>query len=166
MIYTTPYSSPIGMLTLGSDGTALVGLWIEGQKYFLWKYTETLNNDKLEIFTKTKHWLDEYFKGNNPQITLPLAPRGTEFQQKVWKELEKIPYGKTVTYGDIAKKLGTRGIQAVGSAVGRNPVSIIIPCHRVVGRDGTLTGYAGGIDKKLILLQLENPLYNNPVSQF
>lgn len=156
-IFTTTYISPIGKITLGSDGEALVGLWIEGQKYFLWKYTESENNDNLEIFKETKLWLDEYFRGNNPKTAIKLAPVGTPFQQKVWKELEKIPYGDTVSYGDIAKKLGIRSGQAVGGAVGRNPISIIIPCHRVVGKNKALTGYAGGIDKKLLLLKLENP---------
>lgn len=159
-IYTTTYSSPLGNITLGSDGKALAGLWIEGQKYFLSNYKEPEADDSLEVFRKTKLWLDEYFAGNNPKITIPLAPLGTEFQQKVWSELEKIPYGKTVTYGDIAGKLGIKSGQAVGGAVGKNPISIIIPCHRVVGKNNTLTGYAGGVDKKLALLKLENPDFN------
>lgn len=157
MIYTTVYSSPMGNIILGSDGNALVGLWFEGQKYFLSKYKKYEINDELEIFAKTKIWLDEYFKGNNPEITMELNPSGTAFQQRVWKELEKIPYGKTVTYGDIAAILGIKSAQGVGGAVGRNPISIIIPCHRVVGKYSTLTGYAGGTDKKLTLLKLENP---------
>ena len=155
-IYTTTCISPIGNVILGSDGEALVGLWLEGQKYFLSGYEETEDNDTLEIFKETKLWLDEYFKGNNPEITMSLAPCGTEFQHKVWKELECIPYGKTITYGNIAKKLGIKSGQAVGGAVGKNPISIIIPCHRVVGKNNTLTGYAGGTDKKLELLKLEN----------
>lgn len=155
-VYTTTYVSPIGNIILGSDGEALVGLWLEGQKYFLGNYKEAETKDGLPVFTETRCWLDGYFKGRNPEITMPLAPEGTEFQKKVWKELEGIPYGKTVTYGDIAKKLGIKSGQAVGGAVGRNPISIIIPCHRVVGKNKTLTGYAGGIDKKLLLLKLEN----------
>ncbi|MBQ7900662.1 MAG: methylated-DNA--[Clostridia bacterium] len=155
-IYKTTYISPLGNIVLGSDGASLVGLWLEGQKYFLGIYNEAEDNDSLEVFKATKRWLDEYFMGKNPEITMPLAPDGTEFQKKVWIELEKIPYGSTVTYGDIAKKLGTKSSQAVGGAVGRNPISIIIPCHRVIGKDRTLTGYAGGVDKKLELLKLEN----------
>lgn len=156
IIYTTAYSSPLGNIILGSDGLALVGLWFDGQKYFLGEYEEVKNDDSLEIFKETKLWLDGYFKGDSPKITIKLAPSGTPFQKKVWKELEKIPYGQTVAYGDIAKKLGIKCGQAVGSAVGRNPISIIIPCHRVVGKNNALTGYAGGTDKKLMLLKLEN----------
>ena len=156
IIYTTTYASPIGNIVIGSDGKALVGLWFCEQKYFLGKYKEFKADDSLKIFNETKCWLREYFKSNNPQITMKLAPSGTEFQQKVWKELEKIPYGKTVTYGDIGKKLGIKSGQAIGGAVGRNPISIIIPCHRVLGKNNSLTGYAGGIDKKLMLLKLEN----------
>lgn len=155
-IYITDYFSPIGKIVLGSDGSALVGLWTEGQKYFLGIYNEVETNDSLEIFKETKKWLDEYFKGNNPKITMPLKPEGTQFQQKVWKELSKIPYGEAVTYGYIAKSLGIKSGQAVGGAVGRNPISIIIPCHRVVGSNNQLTGFAGGLDKKLRLLKLEN----------
>lgn len=160
MIYTTTYASPVGDIVLGSDGDALVGLWIAGQKHFLGKYKETEKNDSLAIFQETKLWLRAYFKGKHPPITMPLQPAGTEFQKRVWKELTQIPYGKTVTYGDIAKKLGTKGSQAVGGAVGRNPISIIIPCHRVIGKDNTLTGYDGGIEKKRMLLKLENPNLN------
>ena len=155
-IYTASYCSPVGNITLGSDGEALTGLWLEGQKFFLGKYKEAEKNDGLEIFRETRSWLDAYFKGENPKITMPLSPEGTEFQQKVWKELEKIPYGRTVTYGEIGRRLGIKSAQAIGGAVGRNPISIIIPCHRVIGKNGTLTGYAGGIEKKLILLKLEN----------
>lgn len=159
-IYKTTYLSPIGNIILGSDGEALVGLWLVGQKYLFGKYKELEIDDSLEIFNETKLWLDEYFKGNNPQITMKLKPEGTEFQKRVWKELENIPYGKTVTYGYIAGKLGIRSGQAVGSSVGKNPISIIIPCHRVIGKNNTLTGYAGGVDKKLILLKLENSNIN------
>lgn len=156
IIYITTCMSPLGKITLGSDGAALVGLWFEGQKYFLAQYKEVEINDDLEIFKETKLWLDEYFNGKNPEITMKLVASGTKFQQKVWSELLKIPYGKTVTYGDIAKKLKIKSGQAVGGAVGRNPISVIIPCHRVVGKNNTLTGYAGGVDKKLALLKLEN----------
>lgn len=156
MIYITGYSSPIGNITIASDGKALVGLWIEEQKYFMSKYKFFQQKADLEIFTETKMWLDEYFKGNNPPVTMYLKPEGTKFQEKVWRVLENIPYGKTVTYGDISKKLNVNSGQAVGGAVGGNPISIIIPCHRVVGKDKSLTGYAGGIDKKSALLKLEN----------
>ena len=154
-IYVTEYSSPIGVITLGSSGKSLIGLWIEGQKYFLSKYKQTQDDDTIEIFEQTKTWLSEYFKGNNPEISIPLEPVGTEFQKKVWEELKNIPYGMTVTYGDISEKLHIGSAQAVGGAVGQNPISIIIPCHRVVGKNGNLTGYAGGIDKKSMLLNME-----------
>lgn len=156
MYYKTNYESPIGNITLGSEGTNLVGLWIEGQKYYLSNYKDLIQNDNLQIFVETKEWLNEYFKGNNPPLdNLKLKPEGTEFQQKVWNELLKIHYGKTITYGDVANKLRMRCGQAVGGAVGRNPISIIIPCHRVIGKNGDLTGYAGGIDKKIKLLEIE-----------
>jgi len=162
MTYTTKYKSPTGQLTIASDGTNLTGLWMDGQKYF----EATLDgegraNDKLEVFTKTRKWLDDYFAGKNPDVKkLPLAPKGSEFRQNVWKILLAIPYGQLITYGDIAKNLeqssGKKAsAQAVGGAVGHNPIGIIIPCHRVVGSGGSLTGYAGGIDKKIQLLELE-----------
>jgi methylated-DNA-[protein]-cysteine S-methyltransferase len=163
MIYKTIYNSPVGALTLAGDGESLVGLWINGQKY----HGDTIfkgmvDNDCLPVFTQTKEWLNRYFEGNKPSIgELPLAPKGGEFRQAVWNILCKIPYGEVTTYGDIAKKaavkLGKKGMsaQAVGGAVGHNPISIIIPCHRVVGSSGSLTGYAGGIESKIKLLELE-----------
>ena len=157
MNYITNYKSPLGKLTLASDGENLIGLWIEGQKYFLSQYKDLVEKDDIAIFHQTKLWLDEYFLGKNPDISpLKLKPEGTAFQDKVWKILLDIPYGKTIAYGDIAAKLGMRCGQAVGGAVGRNPISIIIPCHRVIGKDGALTGYAGGIDIKVKLLELES----------
>lgn len=164
MLYKALYTSPIGELTLASDGENLVGLWFKGQKYFAHGITEELiENSCLKIFAVTKNWLDRYFKGENPAISeLKLAPRGNEFRQEVWRILCEIPYGKTTTYGDIAQKLAARrglermSAQAVGGAVGHNPISIIIPCHRVVGKNGSLTGYAGGIRNKIKLLELEN----------
>ena len=164
MLYKALYTSPIGELTLASDGENLVGLWFKGQKYFAHGITEELiENSSLKIFAATKNWLDRYFKGENPAISeLKLAPRGNEFRQEVWRILCEIPYGKTTTYGDIAQKLAARrglermSAQAVGGAVGHNPISIIIPCHRVVGKNGSLTGYAGGIRNKIKLLELEN----------
>lgn len=162
MIYKTEYNSPIGKLTFASDGNNLIGLWIEGQKYFASTVkTEMVERNELPIFQETKNWLDRYFRGEKPTISeLLLAPNGSEFRQKVWKILCEIPYGEVTTYGDIAKKLGVSRMlaQAVGGAVGHNPISIIIPCHRVVGSNGSLTGYAGGLDLKIKLLEHENSM--------
>jgi methylated-DNA-[protein]-cysteine S-methyltransferase len=162
MIYFCEYESPVGMLTLASDGAAICGLWICGQKYFgaglLDGATKDAHADGLPEF---KQWLDAYFAmpGIAPQIDVPIAPIGSEFRQAVWRELLKIPYGQTTTYGEIAKALQADGIKAapiaVGGAVGHNPISIIIPCHRVLGANGSLTGYAGGLDKKTWLLAHE-----------
>ncbi len=157
MIYKTTYHCELGSITLASDGENLTGLWFEGQKYYLGNLkAEPAVRDDLEIFKTAKKWLDNYFAGNNPGIKdIKIAPQGTEFQKKVWKELLKIPYGEVITYGDIAKALNNKSGQAVGGAVGHNPISIIIPCHRVVGKNGSLTGYAGGMDKKRRLLEIE-----------
>ncbi len=163
MYYSTTYSSPIGSITLASDGVNLVGLWMEGQKYFGDTVSEEIvEKANLPVFKDTKRWLDRYFKGKQPLISdLPLAPNGGEFRKTVWNILCDIPYGEIMTYGDIAKKMAARMIkprmssQAVGGAVGHNPVSIIIPCHRVVGANGSLTGYSGGITKKIQLLEME-----------
>ena len=164
IIYTSNYKSLLGNILLASDGRALIGLWIEGQKYFFnYKNEKVIENDNLEIFKKTKNWLDRYFNKEKPEISeLLLEPIGNQFRQEVWKILCNIPYGTTVTYGAIAKEIAKKmnkksmSAQAVGNAVGHNPISIIIPCHRVVGVDGNLTGYAGGIDKKIKLLTLED----------
>lgn len=163
MFFSTRYPSPIGMLTLACDGAHLTGLWMEGQKYFGGAIPEPMTErDDLPVFRAAKNWLDRYFAGQKPEISeLPLHPIGGEFRQEVWKILCEIPYGEVVTYGDIAKKMAaqmgkkTMSGQAVGGAVGHNPISIIIPCHRVVGASGSLTGYAGGVDKKVKLLALE-----------
>ena len=163
MFYFTIYKSPIGEITLGSDGVNLIGLWIEGQKYHGSNLSRKMvEENDIPIFNNTIEWLDSYFTGEKPNVSeLSLAPIGTEFRQKVWKILCKIPYGELITYGDIAKKIAsemnkkTMSAQAVGGAVGHNPISIIIPCHRVVGSNGSLTGYAGGISKKIKLLELE-----------
>ncbi len=163
MFYSTTYASPIGKITLACNGSSLIGLWLEGQKYFGGGFSETLiEKNEMPIFIKTKNWLDRYFAGERPAISdLALAPFGSAFRQKVWNILCGIPYGQIVTYGDIAKQLASdlhkKGMssQAVGGAVGHNPISIIIPCHRVVGANGSLTGYAGGIDTKVKLLELE-----------
>ena len=163
MMYSAYYDSPVGRLLLASDGTSLTGLWIAGQKYYADMITGNICEKKdLPVFVKTKEWLDKYFAGQKTKITeLPLAPVGSAFRQMVWQILCKIPFGQVWTYGDIAKmaarKLGkkTMSAQAVGGAVGHNPISIIIPCHRVVGTNGSLTGYAGGLDVKIRLLKLE-----------
>ncbi|MDD4565816.1 MAG: methylated-DNA--[protein]-cysteine S-methyltransferase [Eubacteriales bacterium] len=163
MYYITDYSSPIGMIKLAADGESLIGSWVEGQKYYFDTITgETMENNNLPIFKNTENWLDRYFEGKKPAVSeLPLAPIGGEFRQKVWEILCQIPYGQVITYGDIAKKMAvkmnktTMSAQAVGGAVGHNHISIIIPCHRVVGANGSLKGYAGGIKKKLWLLDHE-----------
>lgn len=159
MDYICTYSSPLGKMLIASDGEALTGIWFEGQKY----YASTLSKYKeasLPIFDKVRVWLDKYFNGEKPEIDFSLNPSGSEFRQRVWRLLMQIPYGETVTYGQLAnmleKQTGRRAAaQAVGGAIGHNPISIIIPCHRVLGADGTLTGYAGGTDKKQYLLELE-----------
>ncbi len=163
MFYTSTYLSPVGLITLGSTQHALVGLWIEGEKYVdkIWLASATAN-DNVPIIKQTKQWLDAYFAGRNlPVDKLALQPSGSAFRQAVWQILLTIPYGELITYGDIAKRIAkqthqtTMSSQAVGGAVGHNPISIIIPCHRVVGKHGNLTGYAGGIDKKIQLLKQE-----------
>ena len=161
--YSTTYTSPIGVYTLTSDGEALTGIWMVDQKYYLYGLgKDIVEKADLPIFDAVKDWLDRYFAGKNPPITgLRLAPDGGEFKQMVWDILCKIPYGTTTTYGQIAKEIALKkgqksmSSQAVGGAVGHNPISIIIPCHRVVGSDGSLTGYAGGLPTKIKLLELE-----------
>jgi methylated-DNA-[protein]-cysteine S-methyltransferase len=165
MYYSTTYPSPLGLITLacGGDGGALAGLWLAGQKYHGGAIAPAMTeNGGLPIFDATKHWLDRYFAGQRPASTeLPLAPMGSRFRQEVWAILREIPYGEVVTYGSIAKKMAavtgkeSMAAQAVGGAVGHNPISIIIPCHRVVGASGSLTGYAGGLASKIKLLELE-----------
>lgn len=163
MTYKTTYNSPLGKMTLVSDGKNLSGLWIDGQKYFeSTLYGRAEEKDDLEIFRQTKEWLERYFQGARPEITeLALAPAGGAFRQAVWKILREIPYGQVISYGAIANQIAKeRGVakmsaQAVGQAVGHNPISVIIPCHRVVGANGNLTGYAGGIHLKIKLLTHE-----------
>ena len=166
MYYTTDYLSPIGSVMIVSDGNSIIGLWLQGQKYHGSNIKgETTEKNDLPVFIAAKNWLDRYFGGKMPLISeLPLAPIGGEFRQNVWKILCEIPYGKCITYGDIAKKIALKmnkermSAQAIGGAVGHNPISIIIPCHRVVGANGSLTGYAGGIDKKTRLLKHEGAI--------
>lgn len=152
-------SSPLGSLFLSADGPALTGLWLDGQKYFAATLTGREESAALPIFDETRRWLDAYFSGEIPGSLPPLAPRGSAFRREVWKLLLEIPRGETVTYGALAEHLRARGVAAsarsVGGAVGHNPISILIPCHRVVGSSGSLTGYAGGLDKKQRLLELE-----------
>ena len=161
MQYISHYHSPIGDILLAADDIGITGLWFEGQKYFALHLDKEHQEKDLPVFTETKRWLDIYFSGKEPDFTVPLHFMGTDFQKEVWEILCSIPYGKTMTYGDIAEKIAfKRGLkhmsaQAVGGAVGHNPISILVPCHRVIGSNGSLTGYAGGIDKKNKLLTLE-----------
>ena len=142
-----------------SDGETICGVWFYNQKFFKSTIDESVRKDDLEVFVQLKSWFDDYFRGLNPQINFKLKPDGSEFRKKVWKILCKIPYGQTLTYGQIASKISkTMSAQAVGGAVGHNPISILIPCHRVLGANGKLTGYAGGLDKKIELLKLEKIL--------
>ena len=162
MVYASRYDSPVGALLLAERNGKLVGVWMEGQKHLGSLREQTLEFADTPVLVRTKRWLDRYFNGERPQISeLPLAPEGSDFRKAVWEILCEIPYGETITYGDIARQIADRlglarmSAQAVGGAVGHNPISIIIPCHRVVGADGSLTGYAGGIEKKMQLLALE-----------
>lgn len=162
MIQTLLYASPIGSLLVAEKDGGLIGLWIEGQKYFPADRNGWEENPDASALVAAARWLDAYFAGKAPSTgALPLRPEGSPFRQAVWKLLCGIPYGQVTTYGGLAQKLaGQRGIshlsaQAVGGAVGHNPLSILIPCHRVVGADGSLTGYAGGIERKKALLTLE-----------
>jgi methylated-DNA-[protein]-cysteine S-methyltransferase len=160
MIYTSYCGTPLGQVLLASDGKSLTGLWFTGQKYFPEaEIAGAEERQDLPVFQATIHWLQAYFNGKNPRAKgIPLAPAGSAFRQAVWKALLKIPYGKVSTYGALAGRLGCKSAQAIGGAVGHNPISILIPCHRVVGADGSLTGYAGGLDKKRTLLTIEGAL--------
>lgn len=161
MKYTYHYASPLGGITLASDGQALTGLWFDGQKYFADSLDKEHESADLPIFEETKRWLDIYFSGREPDFTPALNMKTTPFRKAVWEVMLSIPYGETMTYGQIAAEIARqRGLesmsaQAVGGAVGHNSISLIIPCHRVVGTNGSLTGYAGGLDRKTALLELE-----------
>ena len=163
MMYKSIYNSPLGPITLVSDGENLIGLYLEGQVHFEKTIKEeVITRDDLYVFTLINDWLDKYFAGEIMEISnLPLRMYGSSFREAVWQILSKIPYGKLVTYGDIAREMALltgnerMSAQAVGNAVGHNPISIIVPCHRVIGADGKLTGYAGGLDLKIKLLELE-----------
>ena len=160
-VYTARYTSPVGELLLASDGASLTGVWLAGQKYYAAGLSGAEENAALPLFDTVRSWLDRYFAGERPGLSeLPLAPAGTEFQRAVWALLLDIPRGSVTTYGALAAEYervrGRRtSPRAVGSAVGRNPISIIIPCHRVVGADGSLTGYGGGVEVKRFLLELD-----------
>ncbi len=161
MVSTAHYDSPLGGILIADDEIGLIGLWFDGQKYFADQLPPEHTRRETPILAEAKRWLDIYFSGREPDFTPPLHPTGSPFRQEVWNILLEIPYGQTATYGDIARQMAARrglprmSAQAVGGAVGHNAVSIIIPCHRVVGADGSLTGYAGGIGKKVQLLTLE-----------
>lgn len=182
MYYSREYKSPLGRLTLVCDYNKrhIVGLWLEGQKYYmdgldasqiiptLPEKSDEVSDHKMDILDKANHWLDRYFAGQNPPIgELSLKPEGTAFRQEVWSILMNIPYGQVTSYASIARQVAknpgreSMSAQAVGGAVGHNPISIIIPCHRVLGRHGDLTGYAGGLDKKIWLLNHEGASVRN-----
>lgn len=171
MVYISTYDAPVGKITLASKDDKLIGLWIEGQKHFSAALKEEFKIEENRVILNAKKWLEQYFLGEKPSIEeLDIEFLGSEFSIKVWQVLSKIPYGKVTTYKHIAEEVAKdMGIvrmscQAVGGAVGRNPISIIVPCHRVVGSNGDLTGYAGGVDKKIFLLELEGiEIKNNKV---
>ena len=164
MITTCTVETPLGHMTAAAENQALTGLWFQGQKYFPNSTRGWVESPDEGIFIKLRDWLGAYFAGRAPITEVPLAPRGTPFQQSIWNKLVKIKPGQMVTYGHLARELAVeRGLpsmsaQAVGGAVGHNPISILIPCHRVVGHKGSLTGYAGGLDRKRALLHLEKAL--------
>ncbi len=159
--YVHRYDSPLGGVTMASDGEALTGLWFDGQRYFADGLSAELEEKELPVFALADRWLNIYFSGREPDFTPPLRLSGTPFRRAVWEVLLAVPYGQTVTYAQVAeaaaKRLGRprSSARAAGGAVGRNPVSLIVPCHRVVGCGGALTGYAGGTDRKRRLLALE-----------
>jgi methylated-DNA-[protein]-cysteine S-methyltransferase len=161
MQYTTSYQSSLGETLLAADEIGLTGLWFDGEKFYADSLDPEHEERNVPVFDVVKKWLDIYFSGHEPDFMPPVHMIGSEFRQQVWNILRKIPYGETITYGALAKRLAReRGLermsaQAVGGAVGHNPISIIIPCHRVVGTNGSLTGYAGGLQRKIKLLKLE-----------
>ena len=162
--YIWHYESPLGGITLGSDGSSLIGLWFDGQMHFADVLSPEHEEKPIPIFKDTCRWLDIYFSGSEPGFTPPLLMRASPFRKAVWEIMLTIPYGKTMTYGEIAKRIAERedvarmAAQAVGGAVGHNSISLIVPCHRVIGADGSLTGYAGGLDKKVNLLRMEGAM--------
>lgn len=168
MIYIDDYASPLGQMLLAEEDGALIGVWFFNQKYFKNHCSGEVCSRKTPVLDRAERWLDAYFSGLAPEISdLPLAPKGSTFQKTVWQHLCRIPYGKTTTYGAIAKAVAAEmgrvsmSAQAIGGAVGHNPISVIIPCHRVVGADGSMTGYAGGVKRKIWLLDHEAKYCNN-----
>jgi methylated-DNA-[protein]-cysteine S-methyltransferase len=155
------YLSPLGPMLATGDGDAVTGLWFLGQSYFP-DSADSLPQDESPVLGRLFDWLDAYFAGSNPAVDFTLSATGTPFRERVWRQLRDIPYGETTTYGAIAQRLSPPGrrlsARAVGGAVGHNPISLVIPCHRVVGADGSLTGYGAGLDKKTALLKLEGIL--------
>lgn len=162
MNYFCEYESPLGKITIGGGDDYIGGLWFEGQKYFAAGLNANAKRSKLPVFSKAENWLNLYFAGKAPKIDFPLFFKDTDFRVSVWNILMDIPYGETCTYKNLADKLSDiksgykTSARAVGGAVGHNPISIIVPCHRVVGSDKSFTGYAGGIERKTYLLSLEN----------
>ena len=161
MTFIQHYDSPLGGILLAADEIGLTGLWFDGQKYFARGLSPEREERELPVLLEAKRWLDIYFTGKEPDFLPPLHSIGSAFRRSVWEILLQIPYGRTTTYGEIARRLAEKqklprmSAQAVGGAVGHNDISLIIPCHRVVGASGSLTGYAGGVDKKIKLLELE-----------
>ena len=162
MAYTQHYDSPLGGILLAADEIGLTGLWFDGQKHFADNLPAEHTEQETPVLAEVRRWLDVYFTGKAPEFLPPLHPIGSAFRRSVWEILLQIPYGQTTTYGEIAKKVAvllgrpSMSAQAVGGAVGHNPISIMIPCHRVMGADGSLTGYAAGMEVKKMLLELEN----------
>lgn len=165
MTFINHYNSPLGGITLAATNDRLCGLWFDGQKYFGSTLQEETEEEETPVLCQTRQWLDLYFSGKEPGFLPSLHLDGTPFQQTVWNILSSIPYGKALTYKEIAAETAHRlgrphmAAQAVGNAIGHNPISILIPCHRVVGTNGSLTGYAGGTERKLALLQIEHTPY-------
>lgn len=155
MTFLWHYESPMGGISLAGEDNALTGLWFDGQEHFGSTLDQRVEEQWLPVFADACRWLDTYFEGRIPGFTPKLDLRGTPFRQKVWRALLDIPYGETISYGELARRLACPSARAVGGAVGRNPISLIVPCHRVVGAGGTLTGYAGGLVRKQGLLHLE-----------
>lgn len=162
MLYYKKISSPLGEITLRSNGESLTGLWFADDKHYGDKDIQDARDAELPVFVLAEKWLAEYFAGHEPKVDVALQFTGSDFQKRVWKILQNIPYGSLVTYGDIAREIAKQNglarmsAQAVGGAVGRNPLCIIVPCHRVVGTNGSLTGYGGGMWRKVRLLEVEN----------
>ncbi|MGT2887733.1 methylated-DNA--[protein]-cysteine S-methyltransferase [Streptococcus didelphis] len=154
-LYKCIYLSPIGRISLIATDKVLLGAWFEGQSHFEAHISETPQDEKNQLLQEACQWLDAYFKGENPSVPSFLSGQGTAFQKQVWQQLEKIPYGQTSTYATIAEQINSLSARAVGGAIGKNPLSIFVPCHRVLASNGKMTGYAAGIDKKIWLLEHE-----------